>query len=193
MNKLVKGAIAGAAGVALLLGGAGTFALWNSSIGVASGTVATGTLTFGTASGATWKDNSPGALTTTFNPATQKIVPGDVVALTQTVTISATGKNLVAQLAYAPSSVAIPADLVGKIVPTLTVSKVSGDAVITGSGTVASPYTITPVAGGVTTLTVVISYAFDKTLGDAVGHGLDGQNESVDLSGASFTLTQIHS
>ena len=189
MNKLVKGAIAGAVGVALLLGGAGTFALWNSSIGVASGTVATGTLTFGTATGATWKDNSPGALTTTFNPATQKIVPGDVVALTQTVTISATGKNLVAQLAYAPSTVVIPPDLVGKIVPTLTVTKVSGDATITGTG----PYTITPVAGGTTTFTVVISYAFDKTLGDLVGHGTDGQNEAVDLSGASFTLTQIHS
>ena len=29
MNKLVKGSIAGAAGIALLLGGAGTFALWN--------------------------------------------------------------------------------------------------------------------------------------------------------------------
>jgi alternate signal-mediated exported protein len=187
MNKLVKGAVAGAVGVALLLGGAGTFALWNSSIGVASGTVATGTLSFGTATGSTWVDNSPGALTTTFNPATQKIVPGDVVALTQTITVNATGKNLVAQLAYLPSSVAIPADLVGKIVPTLTVTKVSGDATITGNGT-STPYTITPTAGGVSTFSVVISYAFDK-----LTSGVVGQNESVDLSGASFTLTQIHS
>jgi alternate signal-mediated exported protein len=187
MNKLVKGAIAGAAGVALLLGGAGTFALWNSSIGVASGTIATGTLAFGTATGATWTDNSPGALTTTFNPATQKIVPGDVVALAQNITVTATGKNLVAQLAYLPSSVAIPADLVGKITPTITVTKVSGDATITGNGT-STPYTITPTSGGVTTLSVVISFAFDKTTAGVVGQG-----ESVDLSGASFTLTQIHS
>lgn len=187
MNKLVKGAVAGAAGIALLLGGAGTFALWNSSIGVASGTVATGTLAFGAATGAIWTDNSPGALTTTFNPATQKIVPGDVVSLSQTITMTATGKNLVAQLAYVPSSVAIPADLVGKIVPTLTVTKASGDATITGNGT-STPYTITPSSGGVTTLTVVISYAFDKTTA-----GVVGQNESVDLSGASFSLTQLHS
>jgi alternate signal-mediated exported protein len=187
MNKLVKGAIAGAVGVALLLGGAGTFALWNSSIGVASGTISTGTLSFGTSTGATWTDNSPGALTTTFNPATQKIVPGDVVALSQNITVNATGKNLVAQLAYQPSSVAIPTDLVGKIVPTITVTKVSGDATISGNGT-STPYTITPTAGGVSTFTVVISFAFDKTTA-----GVVGQNESVDLSGASFTLTQIHS
>jgi alternate signal-mediated exported protein len=185
MNKLVKGAIAGAVGVALLLGGAGTFALWNSSIGVASGNVATGTLAFGTSTGATWTDVSPGATTSTFDPTTQKIVPGDVVKLTQTVSVSATGKNLVATLAYAPSSVAIPSDLVGKLVPTITVTKLAGDATVTGSG----PYTITPVAGGTTTFTVVLTFTFDKTLPT----GIVGQNESVDLSGASFTLTQVHS
>jgi alternate signal-mediated exported protein len=185
MNKLVKGAIAGAVGVALLLGGAGTFALWNSSIGVASGTVATGTLAFGTSTGATWTDASPGATTTTFDPSTQKIVPGDVVKLTQTVTVNATGKNLVATLAYVPSSVAIPADLVGKLVPTITVTKLAGDATVTGSG----PYTITPTAGGTTTFTVVLTFTFDKLLPT----GIVGQNESVDLSGASFTLTQVHS
>jgi len=187
MNKLVKGAVAGAAGIALLLGGAGTFALWNSSIGVASGTIATGTLAFGTATGATWTDNSPGALTTTFDPKSQKIVPGDVVALSQNITITATGKNLVAQLAYQPSSVNVPIDLSGKLVPTITVSKVSGDATITGNGT-STPWTITPAAGGTTVLTVVLSFAFDKTTS-----GLVGQGEAVDLSGASFTLTQIHS
>ncbi len=187
MNKLVKGAVAGAAGVALLLGGAGTFALWNSSIGVASGTVATGTLAFGSSTGATWTDNSPGALTTTFNPSTQKIVPGDVVSLVQNITINATGKNLQAQLAYAPSSVAIPSDLTNKIVPTLTVSKVSGDAVLSGSGTVGSPYVITPSSGGTSIFAVTISFAFSSTTA-----GTAGQAESVDLSGATYTLTQIH-
>src|ERR1700710_1730368 len=49
MNKLVKGAVAGAVGVTLLLGGAGTFALWNSTIGVSTGSISTGNLAFGTA------------------------------------------------------------------------------------------------------------------------------------------------
>jgi alternate signal-mediated exported protein len=188
MNKLTKGAIAGAAGIALLLGGAGTFALWNSTIGVAGGAIATGTLAFGTSTGATWRDDSLGATTTTFDPSTQKIVPGDVVTLTQNISINATGKNLKAQLEYAPSSVAIPADLVGKIVPTLTATKVSGDATISGSGTAGSPYVITPTAGGTSVFAVVISYAFDPTVS-----GVVGQTESVDLAGASYTLTQIHS
>ena len=48
MNKLVKGAVAGAAGIALLLGGAGTFALWNASTNVSTGSISTGTLAFGT-------------------------------------------------------------------------------------------------------------------------------------------------
>jgi alternate signal-mediated exported protein len=195
MNKLVKGAVAGAVGVALLLGGAGTFALWNSTIGVSSGTISTGNLAFGTATNKVWTDNSPGAATTTFDPTVNKIVPGDKVSLSQTITITGSGKNLVASLTYVPSSVVIPADLAGSITPTIAVSKVSGDATLSGSGTVADPYLIKPGTqpGGTTTLTVVITYAFDKTLGDAAGHGTDGQNESVDLAGASFKLQQIHS
>jgi alternate signal-mediated exported protein len=191
MNKLTKGAIAGAAGIALLLGGAGTFALWNSTIGVSGGSIATGTLAFGTTAGATWRDDSAGATSTTFNPGTQKIVPGDVVSLTQNITVNATGKNLKAKLAYVPSSVPIPTDLVGKIVPTLTVTWVSGDASLSGTGTALDPYIITPPAAtatGTSVFTVKISYAFDPTVA-----GVVGQTESVDLSGATYSLTQIHS
>ena len=60
MNKLLKGAIAGAAGVALLLGGAGTFALWNSSATVTGGNIDAGNLHVadsGTAG--TWPANGP--------------------------------------------------------------------------------------------------------------------------------------
>ena len=58
MNKLTKGAIATAAGIALLMGGAGTFALWNDSVGVNGGTVQTGTLDIDTTGTGTWKDVS---------------------------------------------------------------------------------------------------------------------------------------
>ena len=44
MHKIVTGAIAGAAGVALLLGGAGSFALWNASASSAASAVSAGTL-----------------------------------------------------------------------------------------------------------------------------------------------------
>ena len=41
MNKLVKGSIAGAAGIALLLGGAGTLALWNADAYIANTAIRT--------------------------------------------------------------------------------------------------------------------------------------------------------
>ena len=57
MNKLTKGAVAAAAAIALLLGGAGTFATWNASSAVADAGITAGTLSI--ASGAvagTWSD-----------------------------------------------------------------------------------------------------------------------------------------
>ena len=44
MQKIITASIIGAAGVALLLGGAGTFALWNSSAATAGGHIVAGAL-----------------------------------------------------------------------------------------------------------------------------------------------------
>ena len=55
MNKLTKGAIATAAGIALLLGGAGTFALWNGQTTIAGGTISTGTLAIASTGSPVWK------------------------------------------------------------------------------------------------------------------------------------------
>ena len=59
MNRNAKGAIAVGAATLLLLGGGGTFALWNASQQVAAGTVLSGelSLTNGTAAG--WYDLAP--------------------------------------------------------------------------------------------------------------------------------------
>jgi alternate signal-mediated exported protein len=92
MNKLVKGSIAGAAGIALLLGGAGTLAYWNSSADLAAATINSGTLTI-----------SAGDLHAFFPngdelDANSRIVPGDRITIEQDVTIDATGDNLFAKL-----------------------------------------------------------------------------------------------
>lgn len=51
MNKATKGAVAaGAAGI-LLLGGAGTFALWEDNASITGGTVSTGHLDLAVAAG----------------------------------------------------------------------------------------------------------------------------------------------
>jgi alternate signal-mediated exported protein len=100
MNKLVKGSIAGAAGIALLLGGAGTLATWNSSANVLSSgaAITAGTLdikahTFTSSETDTdgWKVNG-----TAKDLASFKIVPGDQLTYTKTFDVTATGDNLTA-------------------------------------------------------------------------------------------------
>jgi len=187
MNKLVKGSIAGAAGIALLLGGAGTFALWNDSQTVNGGNVQTGTLDIALSGSGAWADVSPDAADTTWVVATDRLVPGDTVTFTQSVTIVATGKNLEAELAYAAGSIVVAPALVPYIDITLTATKTSGDATIAPA---AAPdtYTIVPVAGGSSVFEVVITVAFDPATSGQIGQTLA---TGVNLTAASFTLVQV--
>ena len=101
MNKLLKGAIAGAVGIALLTGGAGTFALWNSSTAVSGGTIVAGNLLVadsGTAG--SWSVNGHAVTLSSF-----KAAPGDTLTFTKTVNVTATGDNLVATLGLGAASI----------------------------------------------------------------------------------------
>ncbi|KGJ79709.1 hypothetical protein GY21_04080 [Cryobacterium roopkundense] len=93
MNKLLKGSIAGAAGVALLIGGAGTFALWNDTAAIAGGTITAGTLTVDTGDGA-WSDQF-GSISSIGD---YRIVPGDTLTYTTAIQVEAVGDNLSAEL-----------------------------------------------------------------------------------------------
>jgi alternate signal-mediated exported protein len=189
MNKLLKGAVAGAAGIALLLGGAGTFALWNDAATVSGGTIATGTLSIAKTGTATWTDISPTVASgATFNPATQALVPGDKVQLKQSVVVSTTGKNLKAEFTFNPASITTNAALAGLLDYTLVATPV----VATGSATVASSgvntYTITPGSAATTTVDVTFTVEFKDTT-----TGTTAQNiaAAANLTGLSFTLTQV--
>jgi alternate signal-mediated exported protein len=89
MNKNVKGGIALGAGLLLLIGGGGTFALWNATSEADAGTINTGHLTAAAFTGS-WEDAS-GA---TFTPGTDFAVPGDELTYTATSAVSAEGTNL---------------------------------------------------------------------------------------------------
>ena len=110
MNKLIKGAVTGAAGIALLLGGAGTFAAWNdsTSFGAEGNSVSTGTLSVGldTSAAAGWYDITPG--TTNTGPiadiSSYKLVPGDVIEYRQPLVVHAQGANLTARLGFENAS-----------------------------------------------------------------------------------------
>ena len=97
MNKMIKGSIAGATGVALLMGGFGTFALWNESVATGDTTITSGKLDIVSVGSQVWEDISTGTAVP-FTPSTDKIVPGDVIRLRQTLDVAAEGKNLKARL-----------------------------------------------------------------------------------------------
>lgn len=91
MNKMMKGSIAGATGIALLMGGFGTYALWSDSEQLAQNGVQSGDLTIDTVAGS--YDDANTAAANDWN-ASDLMVPGDKVTYTQTFTVSGSGKNL---------------------------------------------------------------------------------------------------
>ncbi|WP_120338329.1 alternate-type signal peptide domain-containing protein [Cryobacterium soli] len=189
MNKLLKGTIAGVAGVVLLLGGAGSFALWNSAATIGGGTIVAGTLdVVSSTTAGSWTVNAgaPRASMTGF-----KIVPGDVLVYTKGLSITATGDNLVATLgvdlaSIAPSSPSAPADiaLAAYLGKTATLT-----ATGTGISTGAAPYTVTAGTAGVSqdvTVNVTITYPKSSTAGFENSSKLG----SVNLAALAVTLTQ---
>src|SRR5690554_2199545 len=105
MNKLLKGSIAGAAGIALLLGGAGTLALWNDTETIAGGAITAGELDIdaGTSAGV-WAVNDIDIV----SPATiddYRVVPGDIVTFTKVFDVTAVGDNLEATVALSNNAI----------------------------------------------------------------------------------------
>jgi alternate signal-mediated exported protein len=198
MNKLTKAAIAGSVGVALLLGGAGTLATWNSSSNVSGGTIVSGNLAVGNAAAGSWSvahltagsSTVYGTATPITSLATFKASPGDKLTYTTTMSITASGDNLAASLALAPGAItattSTPANtaLAGALTSAAAVS-LSG-AGITGT---APNYTITPATAGVSstaTVTATVTYPLSTTAG-AENTSMNG---SVDFAGMAVSLTQ---
>lgn len=92
-TKVLKGALTVATGTALLVGGFGSFALWSEQDPLPSAPISAGELSV-QAQAETWTDESPDAATTSWDPATDELVPGDTVSLTVPLTVTAVGKNL---------------------------------------------------------------------------------------------------
>ena len=177
MNKLVKGSIAGAAGVALLLGGAGTLALWNDSASINAGTVTSGVLDVSNAAAGAWTLNgvvwSPSGL----------IVPGDTAVYTDTLEVTATGDNLNATVTTN----------IGSITNNITGADVDTEIVVKDMTDPLAPVVVNPDVAGAYDLgagnyevDVVITVDFPDTV-----TGLTGQNASTNFSAITVTVTQV--
>lgn len=188
MNRFTKGAIAGAVGIALLLSGAGSFALWNGSATAAAGTVQSGTMTIVPNGTGTWTASHGGAATP-ITIASFRAVPGDVLTFTQKVDLAATGDNLSALLTVDPTSIKAGT---GTASAQLAAALTSG-MTVTIPGTLPAGVTATStpntykVAGlaTTTTVTVVVTLPFDSTTS-----GTTAQGGTVDLTKLAITLQQ---
>lgn len=94
MKKMTKGAIVAGLGVALLLGGGGTLAVWNADVQSNAGTIAAGDLNL-RAQRASWTSDVSGPIA---NINTYRVVPGETLTLTQVVDVTLRGDNLTATL-----------------------------------------------------------------------------------------------
>jgi alternate signal-mediated exported protein len=188
MNKLTKGAIAGAAGVALLLGGGGTFAIWSSSQTVVAGPVRSGVLSMDPLGQATWRDISADLAEPRTIPASEigayAIVPGDTLELVQTATVHATGKNLRARIIIEPLSLmadSANAAFRDALRYTVTMTINGAPVPVNPDGT----YSVQPAAGAssvVYTATIALpKYIEDPAL----------QNKTLNLSNSRVTLQQV--
>lgn len=174
-----KAIIAIAAGTALLLGGAGSYAYWSTSQSLNAGTVNTGDLNLALGAG-TWSlDGTLTAPTTVADPSAVHIVPGDVLTLTQVLDVTLVGDNLEALLT---------ADL-SAVIPVASASYLTATLSVTGVGTPAgvNTYRLTP-ADAAAPINAVLTITFNSTTPNR-----ESVNTPIDLTALAFTLTQASS
>ena len=183
MNKLTKGALAATAAGALLLGGVGTFALWEDNQSIAAESISTGQLNMTVGTG-TWADISDGTPVAIPSIDGFNVVPGDTLTHTTAVTINAEGNNLAGELAVAQASLenALGADWAPYVTVTAQPVLPEGSAV---TADVSNANLLSFGSAGTYTLDVVITVEFAANTPDLVG-----QNASLNLAALALTLTQ---
>jgi alternate signal-mediated exported protein len=170
-----KGIVAIAIGAVLLLGGGTTFAYWSTSQSLSTGTINTGDLNL-TASGAAWTLTAAnGAVTNGVNPSTVKLVPGDVLTLTEQLAVTLVGDTIKADLTLVRGSGVDPA------LATAVTLKNGATTLTPTSGTT---YRLTTSA----TLTATVTVTFASTTANRTL-----VNTAIAPTDLTFTLTQMPS
>ena len=177
MNKMMKGSIAGATGVALLMGGFGTYALWTDSENLAENHVQSGVLTIDTAAGA-YDDARTGAANDWT--ASDLMVPGDVVTYTQTFTVAGTGKNLEGTIALDVEDVT--GDFTTLVRDVDVVASGAGATDITKDSATEFSF-VDPF--GTATLTATVTYTLPSST-----DGVVDQDASASTPASTFTISQ---
>lgn len=168
MNKMIKGAAFAGVGVALLLGGGGTLAVWNATDDAKAETIYAGDLDLVAPKG-TWSSSKGGAITDIAN---YRVVPGETLTYAQNLTLKLEGDQMEANLAvsglptlgsYVSFAGPVLRNTAGEILPTTVLNANSPDQI-----------------------TATATFAFNQ---NAVGR--QGAGEQFDLSSVNYTLTQV--
>lgn len=185
MNKATKGAIAAGAASLILLGGAGSYALWTDSASTPAGTVTAGVLDIEPiANSSEWRDISAGTPGTVITPAITNpatagyflMVPGDVLEYTASFTIKATGNNLSATVNAVPGSITYGGTLTAAQAPVTTTATIGGVPV---NGNVITSSAVDK------TVVVKSTVTFDRNTANQVG-----QSGTVNLAGFQIGVQQ---
>ncbi len=163
MNKLTKAGIATAAGIALLMGGAGTLAFWNDQAELAGGTVNTGHLTLTSNGDGAWDEDL------------DFIVPGDTVTYTETLELEVEGDNIKVDIAADTGALATYDAIT--VTPTVTVLDEDSD-----------PVSLSNLTRGTYTVEVEVVVTFPwgtDTPGD------EDEGISIDFNDIVITATQV--
>ncbi|WOF22624.1 alternate-type signal peptide domain-containing protein [Microbacterium betulae] len=189
MKKIVKASIAAAAGVTLLLGGAGTFATWNTSATAQGATVVSGNLVVEDAgTEGVWTANGS---QTPISIDDYTLVPGDTLTYTKTMSITAEGDSLQATLGLSPASItaADPTSATDQALASYLTANATLGATGEGISGTGSTFTVTPGAGTVdedVTVSVTLAFPYE----DADGGHNAAMLGAVSLSDLTVTLTQ---
>lgn len=174
-----KAIVAVAAGTALMLGGAGTYAFWSTSEALQATAVSSGNLDLSLGTSEWTLKGIVGSVRDVTDLADVRIVPGDVLTLTQVVDVTLEGDTLVADLAAVVGSDFATGALGAHLDVDLSISSYGAQ---TGTNT----YRLTEANNG--PATAVLTITFDPDVEQTTG-----ANASVDLDEIAFTLTQASS
>ncbi|MFC4224503.1 alternate-type signal peptide domain-containing protein [Lysinibacter cavernae] len=180
MNKLTKSLIATATGTALLIGGGGTLAAWNSgAFASLAATISAGDLSLSAPEPGKWS-NSTGE---TINLDEYRVAPGDILLYETTVDLTAKGDNLHGEITLDPTSIS-PANP-GKPEDVALATRLLKSAAIAVNGRSEAVFTASPGTQQIRVSTT-ISWP-DEELPALDNTAMQG---SVILSGLTFTATQ---
>ncbi|MFC8731425.1 alternate-type signal peptide domain-containing protein [Luteimicrobium sp. NPDC057192] len=179
-KSAVKGTVAAAAGVAVLLGGMGTFALWNQSGDIGTGSTGTGHLTAEFPSEMTWQDKTDGAVHDIANIGSFKMVPGDVLVGTYDIPVSLQGENLSVTGTLDIPSTGMPDGVDATVTLTDGTASPTDTLVLTGSND-----------GEDYTITAEVTLTFDEdTDNQGAPSPAGSMDQTVDLSTIKVALQQ---